>query len=100
MDDIVDDIFATVDNFCLGDSQRGLKELCSDLLHSHGGKDNIDAIVAGTFLCKSTLYRVMDCEENYRPQSETLERILRYCGAEVVIHHVKISSKNQNKPKE
>lgn len=87
----------------LGNSERGLKEVCSDLLNDYG-RHNLKEVEKGTFLSRSTLERVMTLEEAdsgepYRPQSETLERILRYFGAEIKFDQVRISPRFRNKPK-
>ena len=92
-------ILGRVKQVALGNTRRGFKEVASDLLNELG-KDQLKDIANGTFLCRSTLERVMDCEDKYRPQSETLERIFKYCNAEVSFKQVKIRAKNQNKPKE
>jgi hypothetical protein len=82
----------------LGNTRRGFKEVASDLLNATGEKPS--KIASGTFLSSATVARVMDCEENYRPQAETLERIFRYCNAEATFDHCVIKSQYQNKPKE
>jgi len=83
----------------LGNTRRGLKEVASDLVNELG-RDAIDEIQDGTYLCRSTIERVMDCDENYRPQAETLERIFRYCNASIVFKHEEIKPTYTNKPKE
>lgn len=85
----------------LGNSSKGLKNVASDLLNreARGNPKALRRIVDGTFLCRSTLQRVMECEENYRPQAETLERIFRYFNAEIVFNEVQIKSRYQNKEK-
>jgi hypothetical protein len=82
----------------LGNTRRGFKEVASDLANATGEKA-ID-IAKGSFLSTSTVARVMDCEDNYRPQSETLERIMVYCNAEVIFTEVAIKPQYANKPKE
>lgn len=82
----------------LGNSKRGFKEVASDLLHATGEKPA--KIAAGTFLSAATVARVMDCPDEYRPQSETLERIFRYCNAEATFNEVRIKAEFANKPKE
>ena len=84
---------------CLGNSKRGLKELTSDCINQLG-KGQIDEIAKGAFLCKHTVERVMECEELYAPRADTLERLLRYCGAEIEMNTVSISPRFRNKPKE
>lgn len=82
----------------IGNTSRGFKHVASDLLHSIGEKPS--RIADGTFLSPHTIQRVMDCEDNYRPQAETLERIFRYCNAEVAFTECAIKPQFQNKPKE
>ena len=87
----------------LGNSNRGLKEVVSDLLNAYG-KQNIAAVEKGTFLSRHTLYRLMDLTETesgepYRPQSDTLERVLKYFGAEIHFDQVTISAAYRPKPK-
>lgn len=96
---IKDEIFARINQTALGNSKRGLKELASDLVNQIG-KDHMNNIVAGTFLCPSTIDRVMECDPAYRPQAETLERIFRYCGMEAEFREVIIKKKFLNQPKE
>ena len=83
----------------LGNSKKGLKEVASDLLNREG-KRSMQAMMDGTFLSRGTLDRVMDADEYYRPQAETLERIFRYFNAEITFNEVKISGRYQNKAKE
>ena len=97
-------IFDRVRSVALGNTNRGLKEVASDLLNDQG-RDQLQNICLGTFLSRSTVERVMELTDTehgdpYRPQSETLERIFRYCNAEVVLHEVKIKPKFRNAPKE
>lgn len=82
----------------LGNTRRGFKEVASDLLHATGEKPA--QIAKGTFLSPSTVERILDCEENYRPQSETVERCLRYCNASVEFSEAVIKPQYANKPKE
>jgi len=86
----------------LGNSKRGLKEVASDLCNQVGrnNKKAMRDLSEGTFLSRGTIQRVMDCEENYRPQAETLERIFKHFGAEVMFNEVTIKPRYQNKPKE
>lgn len=97
-------IFDRVNTVALGNSDRGLKEVASDLLNDQG-RDQIKNICQGTFLSRTTVERVMELKETgngdpYRPQSETLERIFRYCNAEIILQEVKIKPKFRNIPKE
>ena len=83
----------------LGNSNRGLKEVCSDLCNQfdrrHAGK-----IAEGCFLSKGTVVRVMECEPHYRPQADTLERILRYFNAQIQFSEVVIKPRYRNHEKE
>jgi hypothetical protein len=89
----------------LGNSGRGLKEVCSDLINKHGiSKKDGQALRDGTFLSATTIDRLSkltDTElgEPYRPQAETLERVFRYFGAELYFDQVIIKPKFLNKPK-
>ena len=83
----------------LGNTRRGLKEVASDLLNELG-RDSLNEVAEQTYLCRATLDRVAECEEQYRPQAETLERIFRYCNASIVLKHEEIRPQFANKPKE
>lgn len=89
----------------LGNTERGLKEVCSDLLNQHGitGAD-LSRLRTGTFLSDSTLKRMATLTDSetgrpYRPNADTCERVLRYFGAELRFDQVVISSRYANKPK-
>lgn len=89
----------------LGNTTRGLKEVCSDLVNQHGirGKD-LQRLCDGTFLSSTTIDRMAKLTESetgdpYRPATDTVERILRYFGASVSFDQVHIEGKFQNKPK-
>jgi hypothetical protein len=81
----------------LGNTRRGFKEVASDLLNATG--ERASDIAKGTFLSPATVARVMDCEENYNPQSQTVERCLIYCNAEVTFEETTIKAKYSNQPK-
>lgn len=82
----------------LGNSNITPKEVASDLCNKAGRKQ-VKAIAEGTFLAPATVKRVMDCDENYRPQQDTLDRIFRYFDMQATFTHVRIQSKYRNKPK-
>lgn len=87
----------------LGNSDRGLKEVVSDILNAYG-RNNLKEVEKGTFLSRPTLQRLMDLTETehgdpYRPQADTLERVLKYFNAEIYFAEVKISPKWRPKPK-
>ena len=89
----------------LGNSNRGIKEVCSDLINQMGTDHKThERIAEGTFLATMTIKRMAtlkDCDtgEPYRPNADTCERILRYFGAEMHFDQVAISTRYQNKPK-
>ena len=93
-------------NSALGNSNRGLKEVCSDLLNDFGrGKKEMKQLSEGTFLCRQTIERMMDLTETeeghqYRPNADTCERILRFFGAQMTFDQVRIQNRYANKPKE
>ena len=85
----------------LGNSNRSLKHVACDYLHDDIGQNaKRRQIVANScFLNIHTIERVMDCEDNYRPMSDTLERILRYYDVVLTASEVTIKAEFQNKPK-
>ena len=85
-------------NKAFGNTGISNKEICSDYCNSVG-RQGIKDICAGTFLTRHTVERVMDCDENYRPQDETIRRIMVYFGLQVEVTNVRIQSKYRNQPK-
>lgn len=90
----------------LGNTKRGFKEVCSDLVNQHGvrGRD-LQALCNGTYLSPHTVQRIAELSDSesgqpYRPNSDTVERILRYFGAEVTFNQIAIQPRYQNHPKE
>ena len=90
----------------LGNSERGFKELCSDLVNWHGTTtDDLETLAEGTFLSVSTLRRFSTLKETelgepYNPSNDSVERILRYFGAEFQGDQVTISKQFQNRAKQ
>jgi len=87
----------------LGNSDRGLKEVVSDLLNQYG-RDQAKYIAEKAFLSVQTVHRLMDLTETengdpYRPQCDTIERVLKVCGAEIHFDQVKISPRYMPGPK-
>lgn len=87
----------------LGNSDRGLKEVCSDLLNAYG-KGDLKNVERGTFLSRTTLIRMMELTETehgdpYRPNADTCERILKYFNAQIEFKEVSISRRFRNQPK-
>ena len=91
----------------LGNSNRGLKEVCSDLVNDfqrRGGKSAKQKLKDGTYLCSATIDRIASLEETedgnqYRPNADTCERILKFFGAEMSFNEVIIKPRYTNKPK-
>lgn len=89
----------------LGNSSRGLREVASDLINHHGLKGRqLQQLADGTFLCPATLQRLAELKDTeggdpYRPQCDTVERVLRYFGAELHFSQVAIVARYQNRPK-
>src|SRR5215475_9823428 len=86
----------------LGNTKKGLKEVCSDLVNQFGtDTKSFERIAKGTFLSVNTIRRIStlkDCDtgEVYKPQSETIERILIYFGAEIHFEQVPIRNEFRN----
>ena len=81
----------------LGNSPRGLKELCSDLINGMD-KGDIKKLEMETFLSKPTLLRMMRLDPaksgaDYRPMLDTCERILRVAGVELNLNVVSVKRK-------
>lgn len=89
----------------LGNSNQGLKEICSDLINEFGADaKSVRQIAAGTYLSDTTIKRMSQLTETehgepYRPNADTCERILKYFGASLRFEQVKIRSQYRNKPK-
>ena len=79
--------------------------VASDLVNQHGlDKKSRGAIMKGTFLSLSTLERVAsleECEsgEAYRPQLDTIERILKYFNTEISLNQTAIKKAYGNRAK-
>lgn len=90
----------------LGNSKRGLKEVCSDLVNSYGASSKqLKQLSAGTFLSTTTLDRMAKLNDTdsgtpYRPNADTCERILRFFNTEIYFNEVVISARYANKPKD
>ena len=87
----------------LGNSDRTLGSVAQDLCNQvRGDKKAMQHMVDNCYLGKQTIQRVMDEGgegESYRPQADTLERIIRYWGASVNFSQVIIKNKYRNKEK-
>ena len=81
-----------------GNTGISYKEICSDYCNSIG-RSGIKEICNGTFLTRHTIERIMDCDDNYRPQDETIRRIMVYFGLQAEVTPVRIQSKYRNQPK-
>lgn len=82
----------------LGNTKYRLDEICSKRLNLLSS-DQVDDIVLGTGLCKSTIINMMDFLPGYTPQYETVHRIMIYLGIQATLEEIKIQKKYQNKPK-
>ncbi|MEY8194734.1 MAG: hypothetical protein RPR28_07765 [Cycloclasticus sp.] len=101
--DFKEELLSRIKTKAGGNSRRGMKEVASDLINNMGLKDLEIAKLA--YLSVSTVARMREltpaksgCE--YRPMSETIERIIRASGAEIALTPVEIKKSFQNKPKE
>ena len=83
----------------LGNSERGLKELASDLVAQHGSKGS-KKVAEAAFLNVATVERVLKCEPHYQPRLDTIERILRACDVRLESGYVATKGKYAPKPKE
>lgn len=89
----------------LGNSDYGLKHVCSDLLNKHGrDKKAMAELLDGTFLGRNTLLRMMSLDDaesgaQYSPNADTCERILRFFNCALSFNSVKITPAFQNKEK-
>jgi len=83
----------------LGNSERGLKELASDLIAQHGAKGS-RIVSEAAYLNVATVERVLKCEPHYQPRLDTVERILRACDVRLESGYVATKGKYMPKPKD
>lgn len=83
----------------LGNSERGLKELASDLVAQHGSK-GAKKVAESAYLNVATVERVLKCEPNYQPRLDTIERILRACDVRLESGYVATKGKYMPQPKD
>lgn len=83
----------------LGNSKRGLKEVASDLINREG-RNHIKQMAEGMFLSRHTVARVADCDPHYKPQADTIERVLKYFSVEIRFNEVALKPRFHNKPKD
>ncbi len=100
MSQINRDIIAGINASVLGNSERGLKELCSDLIAARGGKKACSTIADEAYLSSVTVARVLECDAKYKPQADTLERIMRVCNVRLSTGYIASKGKYSPKPKE
>lgn len=90
---------------CLGNSDRVLMDVCSELLTQYCRTEkDIAEFAQRASLRPQTIERMRDLSESetgrrYRPAADTCERILREFGAEMYFNQVAISKRHANKPK-
>lgn len=83
---------------CLGNSDRTTKEVVIDLINA-SELSHAD-IALGSFLSTQTVKKLVATRKaTRRPQGETLDRILRFFGAEQTIRIVTIKTQFTNKQK-
>ncbi len=88
-----------IQNNALGNSERGLKELASDLVAQYGEK-GARKVADAAYLNCATVERVLKCESNYQPRLDTIERILRACDVRLESGYVATKGKFMPQPKE
>lgn len=97
---IRNEIMNRVKKVALGNSDRGLKHLAADLLNEYGRTDKaISELSDMTFLCQHTIRRIQECNENYSPRLDTIERCLKAMNCEITAQEVEIEAQYQNRPK-
>jgi len=90
-------ILTRIKPIALGNTNRDLLDVCSDLLNQDKG--NWQVVAEKAFLSFATVVRVALCERPYSPRADTLERIIRYYGVKVSFAEEHIESRYDNKPK-
>lgn len=93
------EVISNINNKVLGNSKRGLKELASDVIAAQGSKAS-KKVAEAAYLNVATVERVLKCEPNYRPQAETIERILRACDVRLESGYIATQGKYRPTPKE
>ncbi len=86
----------------LGNSDRSLKHLASDLLNQ---TNNDKWVAENAYLNIETVKRLRDLKEaksgaDYQPKLDTVERVLRALGCRLTGEHVSIRGAYAPKPKE
>ena len=92
-----DHILARVTPIALGNSNRKPMHVASDLINA--SNQHFVTIAAGTFLSAATVKRLAECNEPYRPQGETLDRIMEYFGVQITYSEVEMQSEFMPQPK-
>lgn len=97
-----DDILSRIDAKAGGNSHRGLKEVASDVINASGLKDSQVADLA--MISTSTVHRLRELTpaesgQPYRPQAESIERVLRGLGIGFNMTPENIKKKYLNQPK-
>ena len=93
------ELLTAINNKVLGNSDRGLKELASDLIAQHGEKAS-KKIAEAAYLNVATVERVLKCEPHYQPRLDTIERILRACNVRLESGYIATQGKYMPKPKD
>jgi len=93
------DMISQIDSKVLGNSDRGLKNLASDLLAGYG-KKGCKVVAEQAYLNVKTVERVLECDSQYQPRLDTIERILRACNVRLETGYVATNGKYRPKPKD
>ena len=99
-DMILGHVASEVSLTAIGNSTRKMKDIAIDLVNASGLKHGV--IADGTFLCESTISKLVETDENKatrNPQCETVERIFRYFNMRMTLNGDIISSKFVNHAK-
>jgi DNA-binding phage protein len=92
-------MISNIERTCLGNSDRSLKNLASDLL-AESGKKGCKKVAEQAYLNTKTVERVLDCDPHYQPRLDTVERILRACNVRLESGYIATQSKYKTKPKD
>ena len=93
------EMISSIQTQVLGNSDRGLKNLASDLVAQYG-KKGCKIVAEKAYLNVKTVERVLDCDPHYQPRLDTIERILRACNVRLDSGYVATHGKYLPKAKD
>lgn len=93
------EMIGSIQGQVLGNSERGLKNLASDLLAQYG-KKGCKVVAEQAYLNVKTVERVLECDAHYQPRLDTIERILRACNVRLESGYIATHGKYKPKPKD